>query len=143
MTPQERELVQRSFAAVAPIADQAAEMFYNRLFEIAPEARELFKGDMKSQGNKLMKMLATAVAGLNDMDALVPAVQELGRRHVKYGAQPEHYKPVGEALIWTLEKGLGDKFTPAVRNAWVTTYGVLSDAMIAAAYPQAAPQAAE
>lgn len=138
MTPQERELVQRSFAAVAPIADQAAEMFYNRLFEIAPEARELFKGNMKSQGNKLMKMLATAVAGLDDMDALVPAVEELGRRHVKYGAQPEHYKPVGEALIWTLEKGLGDKFTPAVRNAWVTTYGVLSNAMIAAAYPQAA-----
>lgn len=138
MTPEERNLVQSSFAAVAPIAEQAAELFYGRLFEIAPEVKPLFKGDMKAQGRKLMQMLAAAVGGLDDLDALVPVVQDLAKRHIGYGVTAEHYKPVGEALIWTLEQGLGDKFTPEVRDAWLKTYGVLSSVMTDVAYPQPA-----
>ena len=133
MTPEERKLVQSSFAAVAPIAEQAAELFYGRLFEIAPEVKPLFKGDMKAQGRKLMQMLSAAVSGLDDLGALVPVVQDLAKRHTGYGVTAAHYKPVGEALIWTLEQGLGDKFTPPVRNAWVKTYGILSNTMIDAA----------
>lgn len=133
MTPEERKLVQSSFAAVAPISEQAAELFYGRLFEIAPEVKPLFKGDMKAQGRKLMQMLSAAVSGLDDLGALVPVVQDLAKRHTGYGVTAAHYKPVGEALIWTLEQGLGDKFTPPVRNAWVKTYGILSNTMIDAA----------
>ena len=133
MTPEERKLVQSSFAAVAPISEQAAELFYGRLFEIAPEVKPLFKGDMKAQGRKLMQMLSAAVSGLDDLGALVPVVQDLAKRHTGYGVTAAHYKPVGEAVIWTLEQGLGDKFTPPVRNAWVKTYGILSNTMIDAA----------
>ena len=103
-----------------------------------PQARALFKGDMKTQGRKLMQMLTVAVAGLDDLNKLVPAVQELGRRHVAYGTKPEHYKPVGEALIWTLEQGLGPKFTPDVKKAWIEVYGILSKTMMDAAYAPAA-----
>ena len=123
------ELVQSSFAMVVPIAEDAAELFYNRLFEIAPEVRPLFKGDMKEQGAKLMAILARAVSALDKLDDLVPVVQELGRRHHGYGVTAEHYGPVGEALLWTLEQGLGDAFTPAVKAAWTKVYGVLAEVM--------------
>lgn len=128
------ELVQTSFAQVVPIADQAAEIFYNRLFEIAPDVRELFvKSDMKSQGNKLMQMIGTAVAALNNLELLVPAVKHLGVRHVGYGVTPEQYDTVGEALIWTLQQGLGDSFTDEVREAWTLVYTVLAETAIAGA----------
>jgi nitric oxide dioxygenase len=125
-------LVQGSFAQVAPMAPQAAELFYARLFELAPQVQPLFTGDMKEQGRKLMAMLATVVNGLNRLDTLVPAAQQLARRHVGYGALPEHYPVVGAALLDTLAKGLGDEFTPEVRDAWATAYGVLSGVMIEA-----------
>ena len=134
MTPEIRQHVQSSFAAVAPIADQAAELFYGRLFETAPELRPLFKGDLKEQGRKLMKMLALAVNGLNDLDRLVPVVEELGRRHTGYGVKPADYTAVGNALLWTLEKGLGEKFTPDVRAAWAAVYELLSSVMIKASH---------
>jgi len=134
----DKELVQQTFSAVAPRADEAAAMFYNRLFEIAPTVRPLFKADLKDQGKKLMKMLATAVAGLDNLNALVPAVQELGKRHIDYGVKAEHYPPVGEALLWTLGQALGDDWTPETAAAWTNVYGVLSDTMIEAAYPVAA-----
>lgn len=134
MTPRDIELVQSSFAKVAPIAETAAELFYARLFELDPSVRPLFKTDLKEQGKRLMAMIATAVNGLNDVEALVPAVQDMGRRHVKYGVIREHYATVGRALLDTLEKGLGDDFTPEVKNAWTVIYGVLSTTMIAAAY---------
>jgi hemoglobin-like flavoprotein len=134
MTPQQVEEVQASFAKVAPIADQAATLFYGRLFETAPDVRALFSGDMTVQGQKLMSAIATVVDSLGDIDAVAPAVRDLAKRHVAYGVRPEHYEIVGAALLWTLEQGLGDDFTPAVSAAWAAAYGALSDIMIAAAY---------
>ncbi len=140
MTPEQKTLVQESFEKVAPIADQAAALFYKRLFELDPSVRPLFKTDLEEQGRKLMQMIATAVNGLDDLEALVPAVQDLGRRHVGYGVKDEHYDTVGTALIWTLEQGLGDEFTLQTREAWVTVYGVLATTMKdAAAQMQSAP----
>jgi len=133
MTPEQVKLVQDSFKKVAPIAPQAADLFYGRLFEIAPEVRSLFPADLTEQKKKLMQMIATAVNSLHQVETIVPAVQELGRRHVNYGVTSDHYKPVGEALIWTLEKGLGDAFTPDVKAAWVETYTTLASVMTAAA----------
>ena len=134
MTPEDKKLVQESFAKVAPIADQAAALFYQNLFTKDPSLKALFKGDMVEQGKKLMKMIAVAVAGLDRLDTIVPAVQDLGRRHVKYGVLPSHYDTVGAALLQTLEQGLGPAFTPTVKQAWVTVYGVLATTMKDAAY---------
>ena len=120
MTPDQITAVQESFKKVAPIADAAAEIFYNRLFEIAPEVKPMFKGDIKEQGSKLMATLGAVVNGLRDLDKIVPVAQQLAVKHIDYGVTAEHYKPVGEALIYTLEKGLGDAFTPEVRDGWVT-----------------------
>ena len=133
MTPSQIKLVQTSFAQVAPIAATAADLFYGRLFEIAPHVRAMFPPDISEQKKKLMAMLGTVVAGLNNLDTLMPAVRALGRRHGGYGVKAQHYAPVGSALLWTLEKGLGDAFTPAVRDAWATAYIVLSTTMIDAA----------
>lgn len=129
MTPEQVFLVQKSWRLVLPIADTAAELFYTRLFTLDPSVKPLFKGDMKAQGQKLMAMIGTAVGGLGKLDSIVPAVQDLGRRHVKYGVNDRHYDTVGAALLWTLEQGLGEAFTPDVRNAWTTVYGVLSSTM--------------
>jgi hemoglobin-like flavoprotein len=133
MTPEQVKLVQSSFKQVEPIADQAADLFYGRLFEIAPQVRPLFPNDMSEQKMKLMSMIGTAVNNLHQVEKIIPAVQELGRKHVGYGVTTEQYKPVGEALIWTLEKGLGDAFTPDVKEAWVTTYQTLEKVMTDAA----------
>ena len=133
MTPNQIKLVQTSFAQVAPIAATAADLFYGRLFEIAPQVRSMFPDDLADQKKKLMAMLGTAVAGLSHLDTLLPAVQALGRRHAGYGVKAQHYAPVGSALLWTLEKGLGETFTPAVKDAWATTYIVLSTTMMNAA----------
>ena len=134
MTPQQVEQVQASFAKVEPIANQAAALFYRRLFETAPEVRVLFKGDVDLQGRKLMAAIATVVNSLSDIAAVAPAVCDLAKRHVAYGVRHERYEIVGAALLWTLEQGLGDDFTPAVSSAWAAAYGVLSEMMIAAAY---------
>jgi len=135
MTPQQVVEVQTSFAKVAPIAEQAAALFYGRLFETEPETRALFSGDMEEQGRKLMAAIAMVVNNLGELQAVIPAVQDLAKRHVAYGVRPEHYAVVGAALLWTLEQGLGDAFTPEIRAAWASAYGALSEVMIAAAYP--------
>ncbi len=127
------KLVQSTFAKVEPIAEAAAELFYGRLFSLDPSAQGLFKGDMKAQGRKLMAMIKTAVKGLDDLEKLVPAVQELGRRHVKYGVEDKHYDSVGAALLWTLGQGLKSDFTSEVEAAWTKVYTVLADTMKAAA----------
>ncbi len=132
MTEQQKTLVQSSFEKVVPISAQAAELFYGRLFEIAPEVRSLFKGDMKVQGTKLMQMIGYAVSSLDNLDVLVPAVQQLGKRHKGYEVKPEHYAMVGQALLWTLEQGLGKDFTPETKEAWTVVYSVLSNVMQAA-----------
>jgi hemoglobin-like flavoprotein len=133
MTLTEKNLVQQSFARVAPIAEVAAELFYGRLFELDPTLKPMFRGDMKDQGRKLMQMLAVAVKGLDRLQDILPAVQQLGRRHADYGVRDEDYETVGSALLWTLEKGLGDAFTEEVRAAWVKVYGILTTEMKAAA----------
>ncbi|TCJ11558.1 hemin receptor [Parasulfuritortus cantonensis] len=134
MSPQDKQLVQESFAKVAPIADQAAMLFYQRLFELDPALKPLFKGDIAEQGRKLMQMIGYAVASLDRLDSIVPAVQDLGRRHVAYGVKAEHYDSVGAALLDTLAQGLGPAFTPAVKAAWAEVYGVLATTMKNAAY---------
>ncbi|MGD9669382.1 MAG: globin family protein [Hyphomicrobiaceae bacterium] len=142
MTPQQVKLVQDSFKKVEPIAGQAADLFYGRLFEIAPQVRPLFPSDLSQQKSKLMNMIGTAVNNLHQVEKIIPAVQDLGRKHVGYGVTADQYKPVGEALIWTLEKGLGDEFTPDVKSAWVTTYQTLEKVMTDAASEVAPPPAA-
>ena len=122
MSPEAIELVQLSFAKVKPIAPAAGALFYKNLFEIAPELRPLFKADVSDQGRKLMDMLAIAVGMLRQPQRLEEAVAQLGTRHAAYGVQEAHFKPVGEALIRTLEQGLGDDFTPQVKMAWLSMY---------------------
>jgi nitric oxide dioxygenase len=122
MTPNQIKLVQESFARVVPIAATAADLFYDRLFEIAPHLRPMFPADLAEQKKKLMAMLGTAVASLNRLDTLVPVLRALGQRHARYGVKAEHYASVGSALLWTLEKGLGAAFTPDVKDAWATAY---------------------
>lgn len=129
MTPEKIALVQDSFKSVAPIAETAADIFYDRLFELDPKLRTLFPEQMGDQKKKLMQMLATAVNGLNNLEAIVPAVQELGRRHVAYGITDEMYDTVGAALLYTLEKGLGDAWTPEVAEAWTETYTLVATTM--------------
>ena len=134
MTPDQVKLVQSSFSKVAPISEQAAVMFYGRLFEIAPQVKSMFPADMTEQRKKLMTMLAAVVNGLGNLESILPAASALAKRHVGYGAKAEHYPVVGAALLWTLEKGLGDGWTPAVADAWTTAYGTLSGFMISEAY---------
>jgi len=129
MTPKQIELVQSTWKMVTPIADTAAELFYGKLFSADPALKALFKGDMKAQGRKLMAMIGTAVNGLTNLGAIVPAVQDLGRRHVKYGVKDKDYDTVAGALVWTLEQGLGEKFTPEVKEAWVAAYTLLAKTM--------------
>lgn len=133
MTPEKVALVQSSFRKVAPIADTAADIFYARLFEIAPEVRSLFPEQMGDQKKKLMQMLAMAVNNLHQVETIVPAVQDLGRRHVAYGVRDAHYDTVGAALLFTLEKGLGEDWTPEVADAWTETYGLVATTMKSAA----------
>jgi len=133
MTPDQKNLVQSTFNEVVPIADTAAKLFYGKLFELDPDLKPLFKGDMEEQGRKLMKMIATAVNGLDNLEAIVPAVEQLGKRHVNYGVEDKDYDTVGAALLWTLEQGLGSAFTAEVKQAWTVVYGILAGTMKAAA----------
>jgi len=141
MTPDQVEIVQQSFAKAVPIADQAATIFYDRLFEVAPQVKAMFPTDMTEQRKKLMATLAVVVNGLSNLESVLPAASALAIRHVRYGAKAEHYPVVGGALLWTLEKGLGDAWTPEVAAAWTAAYGTLSGYMISEAYGR--PQAAE
>lgn len=129
MTPEQIKLIQTSWDKVVPIADTAAELFYGKLFELDPELKPLFKGDMTEQGRKLMRMIGVAVNGLNRLNEIVPAVQDLGRRHVAYGVKDKDYDTVGSALLWTLEQGLGEDFTDETEQAWVVVYTVLATTM--------------
>jgi hemoglobin-like flavoprotein len=133
MTADQISMVQTSFKKVVPIADTAADLFYDRLFEIAPDVRSMFPDDIKDQKKKLIAMLATAVTNLHQVEAILPAVENLGKRHVAYGVTAKHYEPVGAALLWTLEQGLGPDFTPPVKAAWTEAYMTLSGAMQGAA----------
>jgi nitric oxide dioxygenase len=141
MNPTQIKLVQESFAKVAPISEVASVLFYDRLFEVAPSVRALFPADMTEQRKKLMMMLAAVVNGLSNLESILPAASALAKRHVGYGAKPEHYAVVGGALLWTLEKGLGEAWTNELADAWGAAYSTLSGYMISEAYGRA--QAAE
>lgn len=134
MKPQQIELVQQTFAQAAPIADEVAERFYARLFELDPDLRPLFQSDLKQQGQKLMTVLAFAVRGLDKPDTILGAVQRLGERHLQYGVQPQHYATVGASLLWTLGQTFGPAFTPEVEAAWAAAYTLLAGVMQEAAY---------
>jgi hemoglobin-like flavoprotein len=129
MTNEQIKLVQDSFRQVAPIAETAAQLFYARLFELDPDLELLFKGNLSEQGRKLMQMLGLAVNSLDRMEQPLPIVQSLGTRHVSYGVRDKDYDTVGQALLWTLRKGLGEAFTPNVEAAWSDVYATLASAM--------------
>ncbi|MFC0117652.1 globin family protein [Pseudoalteromonas xiamenensis] len=129
ITPRQKLLVQESFKLVEPIAEQAAGLFYQTLFTYDPSLKPLFKSDLKSQGKKLMMTLKVAVKGLDDLDALVPVLQQLAARHVDYGVKASHFTPVGNALLYTLKQGLGEKWNPELRQAWVDTFRVVATVM--------------
>lgn len=141
MTPQQVSLVQTTFAKVAPISEQAAMMFYGRLFEVAPQVQPMFPSDMTEQRKKLMGTLAVVVNGLSNLETVLPAASALAKKHVGYGVEASHYGVVGSALLWTLEQGLGADWTPDVSEAWTAAYTTLSGYMISEAYDR--PLAAE
>jgi len=132
MTPEQIELVSSTWKQVIPISEKAAELFYGKLFELDPAVKPMFKGDMTEQGKKLMQMINTAVNNISDVEKIIPALQDLGKRHVDYGVKDEHYNTVAEALLWTLEQGLGEAFTEEVKAAWTETYMTLASVMIEA-----------
>ena len=133
MTPQQIELVKKTWVMVVPIADKAAELFYGRLFELEPSYRAMFKHDMTEQGKKLMKTINIAVEALDNVEPLVPTLKQMGADHAGYGVVDRDYNVVGAALLWTLEQGLGETFTDEVKNAWAAVYEVLADTMKAGA----------
>ena len=133
MTNEQIKLVQESFKQVSPIAETAAQLFYARLFELDPDLEVLFKGNLTEQGRKLMQMLAVAVSSLDRMEQLLPVVRSLGTRHAGYGVRDKDYDTVGQALVWTLRKGLGEAFTPDVEAAWGNVYATLASEMQSAA----------
>lgn len=129
MTSEQIHLIKTSFAKIEPVTEEAAVLFYAKLFDLDPDLRALFKGGIREQGLKLMQMLELAVNGLDRIDQLVPAVQALGARHAGYGVKERHYKTVGAALLWMLEKALRADFTPQTREAWATVYKLLAQTM--------------
>jgi len=129
MTPEQSALITDSWAKVLPISEQAAALFYGRLFEVYPEVKPLFKSDREQQGRKLMGMINTAVKSLDNLEPLVEIIRDSGRRHAEYGVKDEDYDKVADALLWTLEQGLKEDFTPVVKGAWVTVYTTLADVM--------------
>lgn len=131
MTPSQIQLVQSTLPTIAAAKDQVARLFYARLFQLDPALRTLFKGDMIVQGEKLVTMLGTLISALNRPDQIVPVLQALGQRHVGYGVKDSHYATVGAALLWTLERMLGERFTPEMRDAWIALFFVASRTMIA------------
>ena len=133
MTPRQITLVKSSWQQVIPIQDTAAGLFYNKLFELDPSLRSMFKGDMTEQGRKLMTMITMVVNSLDQLGQILGAVEDLGRRHVGYGVKDQHYDTVGAALIWTLGQGLGSGFTSEVKESWISAYATLSTAMKQAA----------
>ena len=129
ITPQQKELVKKTWVMVVPIADTAAELFYGRLFELEPSYKAMFKNDMTEQGKKLMKTINLAVEALDELEPLVPTLKQMGADHAGYGVKDRDYNVVGASLLWTLEKGLGEVFTDEVKNAWGAVYEVLATVM--------------
>jgi hemoglobin-like flavoprotein len=133
MTSKQIELVQNSWQHIVSNVSEAGEIFYSRLFEKNPQLRSMFSTDIKEQSRKLVAIISFAVKKLNNLSEVISDVQALGRRHGKYGVQPSHYVIVADSLLWTLEKGLGDKWNEEIREAWTKLYSTLAEIMINAA----------
>jgi len=130
MSPEQKALVKETWRKVAPMADIAAQPFYDRLFAIDATTRPLFKAaDMTQQRQKLTQALAMVGQGLDHVEALVPTLSDLGRRHAQYGVMDGHYDTVRAALLWTLEQGLGSEWTPKVKAVWDDAYSLLARVM--------------
>ena len=136
MNSEQKALVQSSFRAVLGLSDLVSDLFYRRLFLLDPSLKPMFRGDIQQQGQKLISVLRVCVLGLDNLDQLIPTVEALGKRHVGYGVKDEHYDTVATALLWAMQQGLGDAFTPAVAAAWVEVYTILASVMKAAAAAQ-------
>lgn len=130
MNERQIQLVKDSWSQVIINAEAAGNLFYQRLFEVAPEVRHLFRGDIISQSKKLMNMITMIVNKLDKLDTLLTDIKMLAGRHDHYGAQSGHYKVVGECLIWTLSTGLSEKWNQETETAWIEAYTILSGAMI-------------
>jgi hemoglobin-like flavoprotein len=130
MNAQQIQLVKETWGFVIVKSDEAGELFYSRLFEVAPGVRHLFKGDVKEQSRKLMSMVTYVIAKLDKLDTIISEIKSLAQRHNKYGAQKEHYAVVGECLLYTLKSGLGERWTANTEAAWIEVYTILSNAMI-------------
>ena len=133
MTPEQAKLVMDSFRKLLPMASVTADLFYYRLFEIAPEVRLLFSDDLIAQKKKFITMLSAMVTNLNEFEKIAPVVEDLGMRHADYGVVAKHYEPFGAALLWTLGECLGVDFTPPLRTAWTEAYKTLAGIMTRAA----------
>ena len=134
MTQKQIELVKASWTLVSAIDPVVVgDLFYNRLFEIAPQVKHMFRSPMPEQSKKLIAMIGYVIAKLDRLQDIMGEVGKLAQRHSSYGVKPEHYTVVGTALIWTLEKGLGENWNEEVKDAWIKCYTVLSDVMINAA----------
>lgn len=129
MNAEQIALIRASFEQLAPAAEDLAARFYRRLFELDPTLRPLFQHDIELQGRKFMTMLLVMVRGLHALDRLLPDVENLGRRHVAYGADDAHYPTVEAALLWAIEDCLGARWTPAIGEAWAAAYRLLADTM--------------
>ena len=134
MTPEQIILVKTSWKQVVPIKEKAAEMFYSKLFDLDPAVKPLFTSDIVEQGKKLMMAISTVVNSLDEIETIVPIIQDMGRRHAGYGVKPQHYDTVGTALLWTLETGLGPAFTSEVKDSWIRAYFLIAIVMKDAAY---------
>lgn len=130
MTPEQTALIQGTWARLVNSGEDAAALFYERLFALDPSLRGQFRGDIASQGKKLVDMMQSIVGGLDHFEQLLPAARELGRRHHYYGVRDEDYGPVGEAMLWMLAEALGDGYTPEADRAWRELYALLAAAMI-------------
>jgi hemoglobin-like flavoprotein len=142
MSPEDKQVLKRTWAMVAPISDAAAGQFYDRLFTLDPSLQRLFaSADMNEQRRKLMQAIAAVINGVDHLDALVPTLENLGRNHARYGVTDRHYETVGAALLWTLEHGLKDAWTPAAQSAWTAACTTVATVMRGAAAAQAAEPA--
>lgn len=129
MNSEQIYLVKKSFEKIAPISEQAAALFYAKLFDLAPKLQSLFKGDVREQGRKLMQVISYAVENLDRIDEVLPQVRALGARHAGYGVEDRDYDSVGTSLLWTLEKALSLDFTEQTKEAWAALYGLLAETM--------------
>jgi hemoglobin-like flavoprotein len=142
ISPEDKQLLKTTWSMVTPISDVAAGLFYDRLFTLDPSLQRMFANvDMKEQRRKLMQALAAVINGIDNLAALVPTLENLGRNHVRYGVADQHYDTVGAALLWTLEQGLKEAWTPAAKSAWTSAYTTVATVMRSAATKVVAPVA--